>query len=258
MLCDVASERQSSLLFPRVPKSTVSTQIKGKCQNIQGIKTAASEHHYTSRNVIIFISRIFHLIKRNHPKTGNANTFLNRSPSHASVHFLGHAYLKPLPVGLHLEDDTGVWFGKRISVRNAFACHTQLNFGQAGAVKDSQRIGSWLIDVAHLLHSVLGKKEREKGHSNHHAICQRRKPSNHLSGYCSTNNFKPWMYLLFHFPPQWHSASKTNKQNQRNNEKSQQVLVRLVKKGYFSIRFAYICIVKFLVCEIKLMKSCKL
>lgn len=78
------------------------------------------------------------------------------------VHCLGHAYLKPLPVGLHLEDDTGVWFGKSISVGNAFARHTQLNFGQAGAVKDSQRIGSRLINVAHLLHSVLGRKRGKK------------------------------------------------------------------------------------------------
>lgn len=107
-------------------------------------------------------SRVFHLIKRNHWKQANAKAFLNGSPSRASVHFLGHAYLKPLPVGLHLEDDTGVRFGKRISVRNAFACHTQLNFGQAGAVKDSQCISSWLVNVAHLLHSVLGRKRGKK------------------------------------------------------------------------------------------------
>lgn len=122
------------------------------------------------------------------------------APSHASVHFLGHAYLKPLPMGLHLEDDTGVWFGKSISVRNAFAGHTQLNFGQAGAVKDSQCIGSRLVNVAHLLHSVSGKKE-EKRHISHHGICQRRKPSDHLSGYCSTNNFKSWITYYFTFYP---------------------------------------------------------
>lgn len=178
-------------------------------------------------------SRVFHLIKRNHWKQANAKAFLNGSPSRASVHFLGHAYLKPLPVGLHLEDDTGVRFGKRISVRNAFACHTQLNFGQAGAVKDSQCISSWLVNVAHLLHSVLGRKRGKKRHTNHHGICQRRKPSNHLPGYCSTNNFKSCMYFLFHFPLQWHSARETNKQNQRNNKKPQQVLVCLAKKAIF-------------------------
>lgn len=84
------------------------------------------------------------------------------NPRHASVHCLGHAYLKPLPMGLHLEDDAGVRFGKSVSVRNAFARHTQLNFGQAGAVKDSQCVGGRLINVAHLLHSVLGKKKRKK------------------------------------------------------------------------------------------------
>ena len=77
-----------------------------------------------SRNVIIFISRVFCLTEINHLKTGNAKTFSNLSSCHASLHFTGHAYLEPLPVGLHLEDDTGVWFGKGVSVGNAFACHT--------------------------------------------------------------------------------------------------------------------------------------
>lgn len=136
------------------------------------------------------------------------------APSHASVHFLGHAYLKPLPVGLHLEDDTGVWFGKSISVRNAFAGHTQLNFGQAGAVKDSQRIGSRLVNVAHLLHSVSGKKE-EKRHTSHHGICQRRKPSNHLSGYCSTTSNPELLIISLSTPVaqfQWNKQIKPKKQ----------------------------------------------
>lgn len=64
-------------------------------------------------------------------------------------------------MGLHLEDDTRVRLGQGISVGNAFACHTQLDFGQAGAVKDSQRVGSRLINVAHLLHSVLENKKEK-------------------------------------------------------------------------------------------------
>lgn len=162
MLRDVTPVRQSSLSFSRGRSIHNSRQTNTKRQNSHSTKTATSKHHDTSRIVIIFISRIFYLIKISHLKTGNAKTFLNQSSSHASVHFLGHAYLKPLPVGLHLEDDTGVWFRKSISVGNAFARHAQLNFGQAGAVKDPQRIGSRLIDVAHLLHSVLGKKKRKK------------------------------------------------------------------------------------------------
>lgn len=142
--------------------STMSTQTKGQCQSIHSTETATSKHHDISRIVIVFISGIFHLIKIKHRKTGNARTFLNQSSSHASVHWLRHAYLEPLPMGLHLEDDTGVRFGKGVSVRNAFAGHTQLHFGQAGAVKDPQCIGSRLINVAHLLHSVLHKKKRKK------------------------------------------------------------------------------------------------
>lgn len=93
---------------------------------------------------------------------GNTKTFPNHSSCHTSVHVTGYAYLEPLPMGLHLEDDTGVWLGKGISVGNAFARHTQLHFGQTGAVEDTQCIGSRLINVAHLLHSVLGKEKRKK------------------------------------------------------------------------------------------------
>lgn len=126
--------------------STRSTQTKGKCQNSHSPETATSKPHDSSRITIVFISRIFHLIKINHRRTGR----------------FGHAYLEPLPVRLHLEDDAGVWFGEGVSVGNAFAGHTQLHFGQAGAVKDPQRVGRRLVNVAHLLHSVLAKKERKR------------------------------------------------------------------------------------------------
>lgn len=138
-------------------------------------------------------------------------SILNQSSSHASAHFLGHAYLEPLPMGLHLEDDTGVWFGKSISIRNALARHAQLDFGQAGAVKDSQSIGSRLINVAHLLHSVYDKKKR-KGHASHQNVYQRRGPPSYPSGTYSTHSFKCWMYLLSYLPSQWYYSSETNKQ----------------------------------------------
>lgn len=50
-------------------------------------------------------------------------------------------YLHPLPVGLHLEDDAGVGFGKGVSVRDAFTGESQLHFGQAGAAEQAQRVG---------------------------------------------------------------------------------------------------------------------
>lgn len=79
-----------------------------------------------------------------------------------SVWLCGQAYLEPLPVGLHLEDDARVRLRQSISVGNAFARHTQLDLGQAGAVKDPQRVGSRLVNVAHLLHSVLENKKGEE------------------------------------------------------------------------------------------------
>lgn len=58
-------------------------------------------------------------------------------------------HLKPLSVGLHLEDDAGVRFGQSISVRYSFTGHTELHFCQTWAVEEAQRGGSGLVDVTH-------------------------------------------------------------------------------------------------------------
>lgn len=141
---------------------------------------------------------------------GNAKTFLHQPSSRASVPVFRQAYLEPLPVGLHLEDDTGVWFGKGISVRNAFAGHTQLDFGQAGAVKDSQCIGSRLINVAHLLHSVSGKKKRKKDMSITALFVKGESLPITLQEIVqhTVSNIE---CIYSHFPPQWHSSSEINK-----------------------------------------------
>lgn len=58
-------------------------------------------------------------------------------------------HLKPLSVGLHLEDAAGVRLGQSISVRYSFTGHTELHFCQTWAVEEAQRGGSRLVDVTH-------------------------------------------------------------------------------------------------------------
>lgn len=119
----------------------------------------------------------------------------------ASVWLCGQAYLEPLPVGLHLEDDARVRLRQSISVGNAFARHTQLDLGQAGAVKDPQRVGSRLVNVAHLLHSVLENKKGEENDAPVTAIFfkGKKRPRAHPhTGNCSARRCECLKSLLSH------------------------------------------------------------
>ena len=56
-----------------------------------------------------------------------------------SQHTDTHAgYLKPLSMGLHFEDHTGVWLGEGVPVRDAPARHPQLHLGEAGRADEAQ------------------------------------------------------------------------------------------------------------------------
>lgn len=72
-------------------------------------------------------------------------------------------YLHPLPVGLHVEDNAGVGFGQSISVWDAFTGETQLHFGQTGTAEQTQRVGRWLVDVAHGGGGTGSLHEKESG-----------------------------------------------------------------------------------------------
>lgn len=51
---------------------------------------------------------------------------------------------------LHLDNDTRVRLRESIPVGDPLAGHTQLHFGEAGAVEEAQGVGSRLVDVAHI------------------------------------------------------------------------------------------------------------
>lgn len=87
-------------------------------------------------------------------------------------------HLKPLPVGLHLEDYAWIGFGQSIPVRYSFAGHTELHFCQTWAVEETQRGGSWLVDVTHCDVPCSGCRGEDKLLS--HAVWQQFSNSTHL------------------------------------------------------------------------------
>lgn len=58
-------------------------------------------------------------------------------------------HLHPLSMGLHFQDDTGIGFGQRVSVRDPFAGESQLDFSETGTAEQAQRVGRRLVDVTH-------------------------------------------------------------------------------------------------------------
>ena len=90
-------------------------------------------------------------VKLNHrpPQEQQDGRNCNKPAAERSAAVAMTTHLHPLSVGLHVEDDAGVWFGQSVSVWDPFAGKSQLHFGETRAVEQAQRVGRRLVDVAH-------------------------------------------------------------------------------------------------------------